>query len=107
MKQSNTDAEIENLTNHINSHQEKLKIVSEDLKQISEKLVTIEEDLSNLKETNKEVLELKQIQQRLAEYATSLRTEDIDTFVTSGSSHIRPSGLIISFVVLLLNYYLA
>ena len=103
IKQSNTDAEIENLTNHLNSHKEKLKIVSADLKQFSEKLVAIEEDLSNLKEANKDVLELKQIQERLADYATSLKTED--TFVSSGSSHIRSSALIISVAVLLLKYY--
>ena len=101
IKQSNTDAEIENLTNNINSHKEKLKKVSADLKQFSEKLVAIEEDLSNLKEANKDVLELKQIQERLSDYATSLRTED--TFVSSGSSHIRASPLIISF--LLLKHY--
>ena len=80
-----------------------MKTVSEDLKQLSEKLNVIEEDLSNMKEANKDIVELKQIQQRLADYATSLRTED--TFVSSGSSHIRPSALIISFVVLLLKYY--
>ena len=101
IKQSNTDAEIENLTNQINSHKEKLKIVSSDLKQFSEKLVVIEEDLMNLKEANKDIVELKQIQQRLADYATSLGTED--TFVSSGSSHIRASALIISF--LLLKHY--
>ena len=80
-----------------------MKTVSDDLKQLSEKLVAIEEDLSNFKEANKDIVELKQIQQRLADYATSLRTED--TFVSSGSSHIRSSALIISFVVLLLKYY--
>ena len=104
IKQSNTDAEIENLTNHINSHKEKLKIVSADLKQFSEKLVAIEQDLSNLKEANQDIVELKQIQERLADYATSLRSED--SFVSSSaSSYIRSSVSPLIISCLLLKYY--
>ena len=103
IKQSNTDAEIENLTNHINSHKEKLKIVSADLKQFSEKLVAIEQDLSNLKEANQDIVELKQIQERLADYATSLRSED--SFVSSASSYIRSSVSPLIISCLLLKYY--
>ena len=103
IKQSNTDAEIENLTNHINSHKEKLKIVSADLKQFSEKLVAIEQDLSNLKEANQDIVELKQIQERLADYATSLRSED--SFVSSASNYIRSSVSPLIISCLLLKYY--
>ena len=104
IKHSKTDAQIENLTNHINSNKEKLKTVSADLKEFSEKLVEIEEDLSDLKEANKDIVELKQIQERLADYAKSLGTEE-DNFVSSGSCHIRASALVISFGYLLLKYY--
>ena len=76
IKQSNTDSEIANLTSHIQAHQKKLSIVSDDISKFSDKLLVIEEDLANLKEVNEDILKLKRIQQSLSNYATSLKSEE-------------------------------
>ena len=100
IKQSNTDSDIENLKSHIESHQEKIKKVSEDLTEFSDKLLEIEEDLSNLKEANEDFLKLKNIQEGLAGYATSLRTEDTFLPSGSGSSYTRINALVAFFCIL-------
>ena len=101
IKQSNTDSEIANLTNHIQLHQEKLKIVSGELKKFSDKLQVIEEDLSSVKEANEDLRKLKNIQESLSNYATSLRIEE--NFAPSGSSRIRASALVIIYSLLLIS----
>ena len=70
-------------------------MISYDLKKFSERLDAIEEDLSNLKEADKDRKELKQIHERLANYSTSPRTEDLMKLVrTSGlSSWLRHTSL--------------
>ena len=121
IKHSNTDAEIENLTNHIysnnekltnltnhiNSNMDKLKKVSADLNQFSEKLIAIEENMSDLN-SNKEKLktvsaDLKQFSEKLVSIEEDLSDlkEANKNFVSSGSSHIRASVLVISFGFLL------
>ena len=93
----------------LESHKELFDNVSKDLIVISEKIKIVELDLEDVKASSKDIEELKEINQKLLDYAsnfnqserTSLREETRALFLSSGGGSFRLKPLLIVAILMI------
>merc|ERR1711874_99812 len=109
IKQTQTESELENLKMTLDSHKELFDNVSKDLIVISEKIKIVELDLEDVKASSKDIEELKEINQKLLDYAsnlnqterTGLREETRALFLSSGGGSFRLKPLLIVAILMI------
>ena len=72
IKQTQTENELDSLRMTLNTHQQLFENVSSDLFSISEKIKIVELDLEDVKASSKDIEELKKIQNKLLDYASTM-----------------------------------
>ena len=72
IKQTQTENELDSLRMTLSTHQELFENVSSDLVAISEKIKIVELDLEDVKASSKDIEELKKIQDKLLDYASTM-----------------------------------
>ena len=95
----------------LDSHKELFDNVSKDLIVISEKIKLVELDLEDVKASSKDIEELKEINQKLLDYASNfnqterndMREETKALFLSSGGGSFRSKPLLIVVILTILQ----